>query len=84
MAAAERQRVAGLSADEAARLRRAGEDPAQMRQALVEIHELRLAYASRDLEDAQRRKAELEGASGYKVTPNQPPASDLVALVNED
>ena len=42
-----------LSAEEQSRLNRAGEDPAQVRQALVEIHELRLAYLRRDLDGAQ-------------------------------
>ena len=76
--------VKGPSAEEQARLDRAGQDPAQLRQALIEIHELRLAYASRDLEDAQRRKAELGGAGGYKVYANRSPQPDLVALVNQD
>lgn len=74
----------GLSAEEQTRLQRAGGDPAQVRQALIEIHELRLAYASRDLEDAQKRKLELNGPGGYTVYPDEPPETDLVALANQD
>jgi hypothetical protein len=74
----------GLSAEEQARLQRAEGDPTQVRQALIEIHELRLAYASHDLEDAQKRKLDLTGRGGYTVYPDEPPQTDLVALANQD
>ena len=67
--------VRGPSAAEEARLRRAGNDPEQLRQALVEIHELRLKYANRDLDDARRWHADL------RIAPEGP---DRLALVEAD
>lgn len=48
-----------LSAEERERLDRAGNNPDDVHRALVEIHELRLAYARRDLESAQAQRAAL-------------------------
>ena len=76
--------VGRLSVQEQRRFDRAGDDPESMRRALIGIHEDRLADASLDLQDAQRRKIQLQGSSGYKVYANQPPPRDLVQLANED
>ena len=76
--------VGRLPLREQARFDAAGDDPARMRQVLIEIHEERLATASKDLEDAQQRKVELQGGGGYKVYADQAQPKDLVELANQD
>ncbi len=76
--------VKGPSAEEGARLHRAGDDPEQLRQALIEIQALRLAYANRDLDDAQRRRAELESAGRHNGTGLPPAQAELAQLAKED
>ncbi len=76
--------VGRLSVEEQTRLDRAGNDPERIRQVLVQIHEERLANAGKDLQDAEQRKVELQGTSGYKVYADQPQPKDLVELANQD
>ncbi len=76
--------IGRLSVEEQTRLDRAGDDPERMRQLLIQTHEERLANAGKDLQDAQQRKVELEGTSGYKVYADQPQPKDLVELANQD
>ncbi len=76
--------VGRLPVYQQAQLDRAGDDPERMRQVMIEIHEERLATASKDLEDAQQRKVELEGGGGYKVFADQSQPKDLVELANDD
>jgi len=73
-----------LPAYEQAQFDGAGDDPERMRQVLIRIHEERLADASKDLEDAQQRKMQLETDGGYKVYADQVQPRDLVQLANED
>ncbi len=72
----------GPSAEEQARLTRAGDDPEQLRQALIEIHELRMAYARRDLADAQQRSGETPGADDGYV--QSAAGADRVQLLRQD
>ncbi len=78
------QNLSTLSVAEQERFNRAGDDPEQMRQALIRIHEDRLANASLDLKDAQERKRQLQASGTYKIFADQPQAKDFVQLANED
>jgi hypothetical protein len=76
--------VRTMSDQEKIRFKRAGDDLGRRRQALIEIHEDRLAIASLDLQDAQKRRIQMQDSGRYKVYSDRAQAQDLVQLVNED